>query len=206
MFSFISLILCCSFLRFADETFNPSHEPTKSVEYRHRYIETSKYRCKVQVWDCVSSASKAIMTSIYKGSNAIILLIDVTNSSSLEAIPDWLQEIKEFSPPSSVIYLVGTKIDKIEERKISYESCQAIARRFSLSYREVSSKTGENVDNLFATIVEELEDKTIDERDAKEERISQSEMERKKSKKELINSYEDNEESEGSSCCSCAIM
>jgi GTPase SAR1 family protein len=200
----LSIYLSVYLYRFADETFNQNHEATKSVEYRHRYIETNKNRCKVQVWDCVASASKAIMTSIYRGANAIILLIDVTNPSSLEAIPDWLREIREFSPPSAVIYLVGTKIDS-EERVISSESCQEISKKFLLRYSEVSSKTGAGVDLLFASIVEELEDRTVDERDAKEERMSLSELERKKSKREGHDPLIDGEE-DGRPCCPCCSI
>lgn len=173
------------------------------MEYRHRYIETSKNRCKVQVWDCVASASKAIMTSIYRGSSAIILLVDVTNSSSLEAIPDWLSEIREFAPPTAVIYLVGTKVDSTD-RVISTDECQKIAKKYQLKYSEVSAKTGENVDQLFASIVEELEDRIVDERDAKEERLSQSEHERKKNKE--YQDVLDGENEEGRCCPCCSVM
>jgi small GTP-binding protein len=173
------------------------------VEYRHRYIETTKNRCKVQVWDCVASASKAIMTSIYRGSSAIILLVDVTNSSSLEAIPDWLSEIREFAPPTAVIYLVGTKVDSTD-RVISPEDCQKIAKKYQLKYSEVSAKTGANVDQLFASIVEELEDRIVDERDAKEERMSQSEHERKKNKE--YQDQLDGENEEGGCCPCCSVM
>jgi GTPase SAR1 family protein len=145
------------------------------------------------------------MTSIYRGANAIILLIDVTNSSSLEAIPDWLHEIREFSPAFAVIYLVGTKVDS-DQRVLSVEACQEISKKFLLRYSEVSSKTGDGVDRLFASIVEELEDRTVDERDAKEERMSLNEMERKKSKRECHDPLIDGEDEESACCRCCSIM
>jgi len=57
------------FRRFSDDLFSETYRATNSVEFRHRYITTSTARCKLQVWDCVSSTSSHIMTSVYKGTH-----------------------------------------------------------------------------------------------------------------------------------------
>ena len=190
------------FRRFANESFISSHSPTQSVEYRHQYIETDINRCKVQLWDCVSSASRAVMMSIYKGCNAIILLFDVTNISSLESIQDWLHEAKEYAPSTASIYLVGTKIDH-PDRKITEAEGREKAQEFALHYHEVSSKTGEGIDALFLKIVTEVEETTITRRDTNEENVSK-EARRRQSVKETKGEFLGDEEETGGKCCGCA--
>jgi Ras-related protein Rab-8A len=192
------------FKRFADETFSDSHETTQSVEYRHRYIQFNSseraFKCKVQVWDCISSASKAIMTSIYKGANAIILLVDMTNNESFGAIPDWLDEIRSFSSPKAAVYLVGTKLDS-PSVCVSKEKGLAIAQSYRLPYTQVSSKTGENVDALFVKIVGDLQAETMTARDEKEDRLSIQNTNKHSYKKQKRTESEDSKD-----CSCCAIM
>ena len=153
MLIFIYLILIN---RFADETFSEEHKPTLLVEYRHRFIDTLRSRCKVQIWDCLASSSATIMSSIYKGAHGIILLYDVTSPSTLESTEDWLKEIKTYAKADVVVYLVGTKTDL--DRNVSIESGKQMAEKLGIKYYEVSSKTGENVDSLFCKIVNDLKD------------------------------------------------
>ena len=48
------------------------------------------------------------------------------------------------------IVLVGTKLDDVENRKVSKEDAAEICRQFGISsYFETSSSTGENVDEAF---------------------------------------------------------
>lgn len=192
------------FRRFADEAFMATHNPTQSVEYRHRYIDTDRNRCKVQLWDCVSSASRAVMMSIYKGSNVVILLFDVTNISTLESIPDWLNEVKEYAPSTTVVYLVGTKID-LPSRKVSESEGLDVATRHGLKYFEVSSKTGLHVDALFNMIVTDLEDSTLTRRDTNEE-IVHNEAKRRKSIKQEHKEYTGGDDNEATCCSNCSVM
>lgn len=159
--------------RFADETFSEVHEPTQTVEYRHRFIQTNEFRCKVQVWDCVSSVSKTLMSSIYKGANAVVLLVDVTNRSSLESVPDWLKEIREYAPAATPVYLVATKID-CDDWKFTSDELAEMAVKHELKHWELSSKTGINVDGLFYKIVADVKDDTLMAMEEREQSMASS--------------------------------
>jgi GTPase SAR1 family protein len=142
--------------RFADETFSEEHKPTHLVEYRHRFIDTLNARCKVQIWDCLSSTSPRLMSSIYKGAHGVVLLYDVTNPDTLESAPDWYKEIQSYSSPKVVAYFVGTKTDL--DRKVSIEQGQAMAAQLGIKYYEVSSQNGGNVDSLFCKLVNDVKE------------------------------------------------
>lgn len=146
------------FQRFSSDTFSESHVTTESVEFGFRFIDTLNSRCKVQVWDCVTSASSAIMNSVYKGSNAIILLFDVTNRDSFDSVEDWLLEIRQYAENDVMVYIVGTKID-LPNRAVSQAEGKDLAERLGVDYWELSSKTSDNVDGLFFKIVANQQDK-----------------------------------------------
>ena len=145
----------CLFRRFSDDLFNENYRKTGAVEFRHRYLHTHECKTKIQVWDCVSSASH-IMNSIYKGADAVIVTVDTTNGQSLLSIEEWIGEITKSSPLQVKIYLVGTKSDVEENRALSEVQLQEKAEEFRLGYMEVSSKNGHNVDNLFYRIVSDI--------------------------------------------------
>ena len=146
----------CLFRRFSDDLFNENYRKTNSVEFRHRYLHTRDCKAKIQVWDCISTASH-IMSSIYKGADAAIVAIDTTNSQALRSIEEWMEEISKSSPQQVKIYLVGTKSDLTESRAITEEQIRGLAEEMRIGYIEVSSKNGHNVDNLFYRIVSDLQ-------------------------------------------------
>jgi GTPase SAR1 family protein len=172
------------------------YETTQSVEYRHRLIETEQYRSKVQLWDCVSSVSKAVTQSIYRGANAIILLYDVTNPSTIDSASDWINEILHYVNQEVLIYLVGSKID-LKERKISLEQGKQLAAKLKLEYWELSSKTGEHVDELFYRIVTDLQEMTVKAMENKEYNIAANE----KVRREYLITVDKKE-----GCCSCCVI
>lgn len=181
------------FSRFADETFAEDHRMTQSVEYRHRYIEKNRFRCKAQVWDCISSASPAVMNCIYKGTNAVVLCFDLTNRESLDAVPDWVDEIHGYAGDSIHISLVGTKIDS-PDRCISFSEGEEIANSLNLRYFETSAKTGEGVEQVFVNIVSELQPSAMSalfDRDDEDGGGTKGE-----------NRHDSNE---SSSCCCCVV-
>lgn len=182
------------FNRFGDETYSPDYRPTQSVEYRHRYIERNKFRCKIQVWDCVSSGSTAVMNSIYKGTNAVILCIDLTNKSSIDAVSDWIAEIQGYTNDHIYISLVGTKLDN-PDRCISYQEAEALARSLNLPYSEVSAKTGQGVESVFVNIVSELQTSALN------DMLPRADENKNQLRDEKQNEYEDDDKDDGGCCC-----
>lgn len=58
--------------------------------------------------------------------------------------------------PSSRNFLVGNKKDLESERIVTKEQAEEYAKNWGFSYFETSAKTGENVQELFSTLVDEL--------------------------------------------------
>lgn len=50
---------------------------------------------------------------------------------------------------STVMMLIGNKLDMSKEREVSFEEAEAFAKDNGLIYLEVSAKTGQNVEEAF---------------------------------------------------------
>lgn len=81
----------------------------------------------------------------------MFLVFDITNRASFESIQNsWLKEIREYTPPSIVIYLIGNFADMDDQREVPHEEALQFARDQQFShYIETSAKTGENVHEVF---------------------------------------------------------
>lgn len=77
----------------------------------------------------------------------------------------WFEEVETNAMPGVVCYLVGTKLDKVNQRTVKYEEGEELARRFGCGedglggFCEVSSKTKENVRKPFVEIVDAISKK-----------------------------------------------
>lgn len=54
-----------------------------------------------------------MISTYYRGANAVILVYDYTNINSFYSLKNWLREVKHFAPDNCIKYLVCNKIDKI---------------------------------------------------------------------------------------------
>ena len=121
-------------------------------------VQTDFGKIKLQIWDTAGQERFRNQYITYvKGSDCIILGYNVTDRQSFKQIKNWYNFVmKNKGGDLPLIYLVGNKIDLIEEREISDEEGISLANDLNMKYFGVSAKTGENVDILFDDIVNSL--------------------------------------------------
>jgi hypothetical protein len=81
--------------------------------------------------------------------DAFLLFLDMTARESFEEMQSWLQIIEEY-PPKRGVLLIGTKSDLAHERQISTEEARQFAADRGFRYAEVSSLTGDGVEEAIA--------------------------------------------------------
>lgn len=64
----------------------------------------------------------------------------------------WLSQLKKFAPKDIVIMIVGNKIDKENERKISKEQLMKFCEQHKVLYEETSAKEDLGVSQMFRNI------------------------------------------------------
>ena len=87
--------------------------------------------------------------------NAILVVYDVSDKREVRRIESLLHDTYSLTLEDDIKrYLVGNKSYANEdERKISYEEGAAIAAEHGIPFYEVSSETGENINEMFHYII-----------------------------------------------------
>ena len=150
----------CLLLRYCDNSFQDAHLTTIGLDFRLKTIALEENRkVKMQIWDTAGEDRfRAITRNYYKGANGILLIFDVTDKKSFEHVRDWVDRIREEGPEGIIIYLIGNKIDKENDRIISKEDGEKIAEEYKLKYFETSAKCSIGVEEVFTNLAREVDD------------------------------------------------
>ena len=154
----------CLMHRYIDNSFTANHLSTIGIDSRIKIVQTDFGEIKLKLLDSAGQERFRHLTARYiKGSHCIILGYDVTDRQSFEEIRKYWYNFVMVNKggDSPLMYLVGNKIDLIEQRVVSDEEGKSLANDLNMKYFGVSAKTGENVDILFNDIVNSLIKKFI---------------------------------------------
>jgi small GTP-binding protein len=146
-------------LRFTDNAFLRTYIPTMGVNITEKTFRVKNWMIEIILWDIAGQSKFEIMRRhFYQGSEAILLIFDLTNPSSFRNAKIWYEDIKKNLTNNSELigYVFGNKSDLITERKIKEENAIKLAEELGLNYIETSAKTGKNLENAFYTIAEEV--------------------------------------------------
>jgi len=147
--------------RYITAKFDHDLKATLGAAILMKFIETETMRITLQIWDFAGEKRfRSLLPSYAQGSSAAIFMCDVSNRDSITNIDEWLLTFNEglnnWNPKFPLI-VVGGKLDLEEKRSLSKKDIEDILTvRKEFDYLECSSKTGENVDLLFQTIVDKM--------------------------------------------------
>ena len=172
----------CFLMRYADNVFVDNYITTIGLDYKLKYIQLDSGEIiKVQLWDTAGQDRyRTIAKNYYKGSHGILLLYDVTKTNSFENIREWIRDIREEVYEKAIIFLIGNKIDKKEDRKIQTEQGAKLAEEFNLPFFEASAKSGENVDEIFKALYKKISEVYIELQKEKGTKLSSNKKKKKK--------------------------
>lgn len=110
-------------------------------------------------WDTAGSERYASISRMYyRNARAAIVCFDLTDRSTYETARFWVSEVLQEEKDCKV-YFCGTKYDLVEDkpelRQIEKKKAQELAHDLQTDYFETSSKTGENIDQLFKKIAKD---------------------------------------------------
>ena len=132
--------------------------PTIAVEFCTKEIELCDgTKVKVQIWDTAGEERfKSLAMTYYRKAFGILLLFDVTKKSSFMACKNYLEEVRINSDKKCVIYLVGNKIDLVDERVITKEVAEEFAKSENIKYIETSAVKNMKVSEAFTTLLNDI--------------------------------------------------
>lgn len=141
--------------RFTNDTFEPL-QSTIGVDFVSKAIHLDGRRVKMTIWDTAGQERFRTLTSAYyRGAHGILLVYDVTDRASFDALKTvWLQEVS-MAPAASIKMIVGNKTD-LPSRTVSREEGMAFAREQSTLFVEASAKTADGVQATFEELVRKI--------------------------------------------------
>ena len=106
---------------------------------------------KLQIWDtCGLEEFNACTTSLYKDSSIAIIVYAINDYNSFNNIPSWVNLVKKYASPDTIIFLVGNKCDLEETRKVAKEACEQTKKTYDFGFStETSAKDNKFVQELF---------------------------------------------------------
>ncbi|MFX1392273.1 MAG: Rab family GTPase [Promethearchaeota archaeon] len=144
-------------LRYISGFFLEDLKLTIGVDFYSKALEFQGKRVKLQIWDFGGEERFRFLLSQYcKGANGAFFLYDITNSITLDHLPDWTQIIRD-TAGNIPIMLIGSKLDLERFRSVNKDQGMFAAKKYNLAqFIELSSKTGQNVERAFEDFTEIL--------------------------------------------------
>lgn len=143
-------------LRFIDRVFYYDTKTTIGVDFKVKRINLLNKNVLVKIWDSAGQERfKTVTRQYYKNAEGVMLIYDVTSQKSFSMIEEWFKSIIENKRKGAQVILIGNKKDMVN-RVISAEQGESLAKKFEIKYYETSALSGENVDQVFEELAENI--------------------------------------------------
>ena len=139
-----------SFLnQFFSEGFKSNLTSTIGITERSKILSFENKTYKIKIWDTAGQERfGSIPKQYYERTEGVFLFYDITNEQSFDNIIKWLNGILEGGHKDLIVYLIGNKVDLIEERTVSYEIGLNFAKEKNIKFMEISCKLDLNITDL----------------------------------------------------------
>ncbi|KAK9499183.1 hypothetical protein O3M35_003682 [Rhynocoris fuscipes] len=140
----------CLLHQFIEKKFKGDSSHTIGVEFGSKIVTIGGKNVKLQIWDTAGQERfRSVTRSYYRGAAGALLVYDISNRESYNALGEWLSDARSLASPNIVILLAGNKKDLEQERQITFLEASQFAQENELMYLETSAKSGENVEEAF---------------------------------------------------------
>ena len=131
--------------------FDDSYVATIGFDFFSLNIMIDEQNIKLQIWDtCGQEIYRSLISSFYRNSSLAFLVYSIDSYESFINLKNWLNELKINSNPDIKLFLIGNKVDLINDRKIESKQGQDFATENNFSYfMETSAKDGTNTKEMF---------------------------------------------------------
>lgn len=143
--------------RYTQDTFDKLYQQTVGLDFFMKRITLpGNTHVTLQIWDTGSQTLLSQMVDKYIfGAQAVVLVYDITNFDSFEALHDWLNVIHRVHSAAlslPILALVANKCDLEHMRSVKQDRHANLAHECGMSSHWVSAKTGESVNLCFQKI------------------------------------------------------
>lgn len=158
--------------RYITNTFSNEYKSSIGCELKQKTVDIDKdTQVNLQIWDTAGEERfSAVTKQYYNGSHGVMVIYDLTKKDTFLKMNKWIKDVKNNAPKNIVIMVAGNKADLFKEKLDLGEELTPFKENYL--YKEVSAKTGLNVnlafENLASKIIEKQKEKGNEENQKKD--------------------------------------
>ena len=142
--------------KYTTGTFDEHTSATVGIDFKTKCFDSTN-KIKLHIWDTAGQERyKSINKMYYRGVHAIVFVFDLTNLKSFIDVSYWYDSAIRNNGANSILYLVGSKKDKVTKRTVTYEIAIAYAKEHNMKYFEISSFEENDINNMFSCLVGDI--------------------------------------------------
>ncbi|XP_075591213.1 ras-related protein Rab-6-like [Dermatophagoides farinae] len=143
--------------KFIYDSFDEDYQATIGIDFLAKTFRTNGEIIKLQLWDTAGQERfYSLIPSYLRDCSVAVIIYDITNKESFTKVDHWIDCIYNERGKEIVIAICGNKLDREDQRKVSYDEGKEYAQKFNAIFFETSAKTGENIITLFNEICKKL--------------------------------------------------
>ncbi len=141
--------------RFVENKFSENYKATINLDFSYKNMKINDKIFRIQLWDTAGQEEfQSISRGYYKSGACALVVYDITDRETFNNVSSWVEECKNNGPSTITLVLVGNKIDLEDQRKIKEEEAKEICDKYKYAYKEISCKSGQNINEVFDEIFE----------------------------------------------------
>lgn len=140
----------CLIKRYCEEKFVSKYVGTIGVDYGVKCVRLGSCDVRVNLWDLAGGEEYfEVRNEFYKEAQGCILVYDVNNRASFQALDGWVEESNRYGAHNAVVVVAGNKTD-VGRRAVTEHEGRAWAEANGFLFFETSAAHGERVRAMFA--------------------------------------------------------
>ena len=143
--------------RYVEDRFDDKYLSTIGVKISRKVLLRDTYQLNLIVWDLAGGEDYSKMGANYlRGAVGALIVCDLTRLETLTAYDTYSQQLLKVNPDAVFVY-AGNKVDLEAERTVSDEMLQERKSDVYGPCLLTSAKTGQNVEEAFTLLAEQIE-------------------------------------------------
>ena len=110
----------------------------------------------VDIFKTLQERFHTITSSYLRGASGILFVYDITNERSFENITRYANNAAEDASAGTQMILIGNHCENENERQVSSQRGEELAREYGIPFLEVSSKNNLNITDAFHQLTERI--------------------------------------------------
>jgi len=145
-------------VQFVQGIFVEKYDPTIEDSYR-KQVEVDGQQCMLEILDTAGTEQFTAMRDLYmKNGQGFVLVFSIIAQSTFNDLPDLREQILRVKDCDDVpMVLVGNKCDLADQRMITTDQGEELARKFGgCAFLEASAKNKINVEQIFYDLIRQI--------------------------------------------------